>query len=266
MSLDDTTNEIPYGYCHCGCGQKTNISPKNHTKRGYVKGEPFPFIAGHREQLEAYPSSAERFREKTTHGAFRDEIPYGYCHCGCGQKTGIAPKNHTGRGYVKGEPFLFIAGHFEQLEASRPLVERFWEKVTPGAPDECWLWPGVDKSQYGRIRSKKFSQRGVFQAHRLSWEIHFGPIPDGMIICHRCDTPACVNPAHLFLGTTADNIADMDAKGRHSLHKLTKQHVSEIRRRVANGETQAAVARAFGICQATVWKIARRKIWRHVFP
>jgi hypothetical protein len=88
------------------------------------------------------------------------------------------------------------------------VEERFWAKVRKG--DGCWEWNAAKRLGYG-----KFAYEGkVIDAHRLSWLLHFGPIPEGMLICHRCDNPPCVRPDHLFLGTRADNTHDMDAKGR----------------------------------------------------
>lgn len=97
----------------------------------------------------------------------------------------------------------------------RPLVQRFWDRVTPGTPTECWIWPGTRNNKgYGLI-GKGGRGTGGFTVHRVSWMIHRGPIPDGKWVLHRCDTPACVNPDHLFIGTHRDNMADMVAKGRH---------------------------------------------------
>lgn len=98
----------------------------------------------------------------------------------------------------------------------RPLAERFWEKVDKRGPDECWLWTASFKSgSYGSIR---IGRRAV-RAHRVSYELANGPIPEGdgahgTCVLHRCDTPSCVNPAHLFLGSQADNIHDCESKSR----------------------------------------------------
>lgn len=90
-------------------------------------------------------------------------------------------------------------------------VERFWSRVAIGSADECWPWQrGVNQSGYGQI-SIEGKQLG---AHRVSYELHYGPIPTGLHILHTCDNPACVNPAHLCTGTHGDNVQDAIVKGR----------------------------------------------------
>ena len=102
-----------------------------------------------------------------------------------------------------------------QHAPAAPLAERFWAKVARGSTSECWLWlGGISSTGYGSI---KRSGGARITAHRASWELHRGPVPDGLWVLHRCDVRRCVNPAHLFLGTRLDNIRDMDAKGRRSV-------------------------------------------------
>lgn len=91
------------------------------------------------------------------------------------------------------------------------MVARFWESVEKGPGDACWEWTGhANRSGYGRVTRRG---RDLF-AHRYSWELANGPIPDGLIVCHRCDNPPCVRPEHLFLGTHSDNMRDAQRKGR----------------------------------------------------
>jgi hypothetical protein len=143
-------------------------------------------------------------------------------------------------------------------------LERFdakWEAVTETG---CWLWtacPAAKGRGYGSFSSRL--------AHRASWELRVGPIPDGLCVLHHCDTPACVNPAHLFLGTNAENTADKMAKGRHRCprgeahvrSKVTEDTVRAIR---AETGAQRTIARKYGIAQVTVWNIRQNRTWAHV--
>lgn len=102
----------------------------------------------------------------------------------------------------------------------KTISERFFEKVKRG--DGCWEWTASTHHQwgYGHMRI----QGRTVAAHRVSWELHYGAIPEGMLVCHRCDNPPCVNPAHLFLGTNFDNAADRVAKGRSIYPNKFKTH------------------------------------------
>jgi hypothetical protein len=161
---------------------------------------------------------------------------------------------------------------FARPRTSRPLAERLWEKVDRTG-DGCWPWQAARLwSGYGVLNLG--TGKGNVLAHRLAYELTFGPFDPGLHVCHHCDNPACCNPAHLFLGTDGDNMRDASRKGRmviphpqgtaHTLAKLNDDAVREIRRRVADGETQRAVASRFDIPQAAVWRIIHRKSWAHV--
>lgn len=147
-----------------------------------------------------------------------------------------------------------------------------WTEITP----TCHLWRGIiTKDGYGRLT---FGHRLVM-AHRLAWQTAYGPIPDGMFVCHHCDTPACVRLDHLFLGTPTDNVHDMYRKNRQRagntietasrgerqhLAKLTEDIVRDIRMRSANGEHKQILANTYGVCLHTIYHVCRRKTWKHV--
>ena len=98
-----------------------------------------------------------------------------------------------------------------------PLADRFWSHVDTAG--ECWEWTGARNTQrggYGTFTESRKSGHRIWRAHRLAYELTYGPIPPGLVILHQCDNPACVRPDHLMAGTQADNIADMMAKGRHA--------------------------------------------------
>lgn len=143
--------------------------------------------------------------------------------------------------------------------APESWIER---KSIPVTGSGCWLWLGsTERNGYARVR-----RAGArFLAHRLAYEDFRGPIPDGMYVCHRCDTPSCVNPDHLFLGTPADNVADMIAKGRKAPqgneacnYKLTNSQVADIRERYASIViSQTKLAREYGVTPCQINNIVR---------
>jgi len=161
----------------------------------------------------------------------------------------------------------------------RPTFEqRFWEKVEKNGPvpthrpelGPCWIWTAATSEHgYGVMRPEGQRSGPTSKAHRVSVALD-GRDPEGVCVLHRCDNPPCVNPAHLMLGTKADNTQDMLAKlrglaGERNGHaKLTGEQASEIRRRRLAGEAQKVLAAEFGVSGATVTRIANREGWRHV--
>lgn len=138
---------------------------------------------------------------------------------------------------------------------------RFWSHVA--IDDCCWNWTGaVSSNGYGYIGSCSKRGRWGTTAAVFSWMILHGPVPKGMNVCHRCDNRLCVRPGHLFLGTVAENSQDMVAKGRSPLAKLTPGDVSAIRARFAAGETNKALAEAYGVVPNYMWSITSGKTWR----
>jgi HNH endonuclease len=155
-----------------------------------------------------------------------------------------------------------------------PVEERFWKHVDRSG--DCWLWTGA----------KKHNGYGVFgsdRAHRVSWVLHNGPIPDGLFVLHNCDVRylsgdityrRCINPAHLWLGSQGENIRDCWAKGRHRLTagrgerhrsaKLTEQQVIEYRQAYGAGVPIATIARGASVGPCNIWFIVHGRTWKHI--
>jgi hypothetical protein len=146
--------------------------------------------------------------------------------------------------------------------------ERFLAKVCPEPGSGCWLWRGqLRPDGYGVLWLDGKSH----SAHRAAWVLFRGEIDPGLLVCHKCDVRACVNPEHLFLGTHTDNARDRQEKGRSMLgekvhsSKLSAKQVSRIKRMLAEGcMYESELARAFGVTPPTIRAIARGTAWRHV--
>ncbi len=172
----------------------------------------------------------------------------------------------------------------KELIVTDDLRERFFENVLIVPYDKgCWLWMGgQNMAGYGMFCQGK---RGThIRAHRASWLIHNGPIPEGLLVCHKCDVRNCVRPDHLFLGTKLDNAQDALKKGKlgpqvetlkrirgtyigekHPTSKLTNAQVMEMRRLyIPNKYGTHRLAARFGLCQQTVHAIVTGKSWKHL--
>jgi len=148
------------------------------------------------------------------------------------------------------------------------LEARFIAKVKFAAPDECWLWVGATTGRTARYRHGSIGIGSTsVKASRVAWQLYVGEIPGGFSVLHKCDNSLCVNPAHLFLGTHADNMADMSAKRRSTLGelafhgKLTEAIVREI---LTSTEPHAILAKRFSVSPSNISNIRRRKYWRHI--
>ena len=161
-------------------------------------------------------------------------------------------------------------------------IKRFWKRIDKARGAPCWLWTGACSS-FGHGHIKIAGK--LVGTHRVSWLIHKGDIPNGLCVLHKCDVPACTRPSHLFLGTKADNIRDMEAKGRRipisgerhrvRLHpelvrgesngraRLNAAQVIEIRAK-SDKTTIAEIAREYGMSEGAIRHIVKRRHWSHI--
>ena len=151
------------------------------------------------------------------------------------------------------------------------IKDRFWEKVDKKGEDGCWEWLGCCHHQWGY---GSLNVGGKYMAaHRYSWELYFGKIPEGWLICHKCDNPSCVNPEHLFLGTNKDNSDDKIKKGRNASSVgenngrsiLTEDSVRQIFDLYKNRNySHMKLGKMFNVHSTTIGHILQRKLWGHV--
>lgn len=148
-------------------------------------------------------------------------------------------------------------------------MDRFWSKVNKRGPNDCWVWTaGKLKDGYGAFKTGELGREQT-SAHRYSYRLAHGEIPPGMVVCHRCDNPPCVNPAHLFLGTQRDNQMDKITKGRaNTAHGRALPHakLDETSVRLIRARTDSAVkvAADFGVSPSVIDSVRHRRSWKHV--
>ena len=153
--------------------------------------------------------------------------------------------------------------------ARQPVEARFWNRVDKTG--DCWEWTGYKQARgYGEM---SVDGKRVL-AHRVSYKLEHGDIPDGVSVCHHCDNPSCVRPSHLFIGTQKDNMRDAANKGRmaghsnkgslHGKSKLVESDVCEIRRLHSLGITQTTLSKMWNVSPSHVCNIVNRVYWKHV--
>lgn len=169
------------------------------------------------------------------------EIPYGYCQCGCGEKTRIATRNCSATGRVKGRPMRYVHGH----SGGEPPKQLEWEVRDCGYTTACWVYIGsVSPEGYGRLNTR--------YAHRVAYERYVGAIPTGLHLDHLCRNRRCCNPEHLEPVTQAENVR------RGANARLTFEVAELIR--CAEGTTRE-IGRRFGIDHGRVSRIKRGLLW-----
>ena len=225
----------PSGLCMCGCGERTSLAVTGNRKTGAVKGKPKRYVLGHSARVGDFKNPD-----------LPPPNPSGLCMCGCGQETKIATRNNYSLGHVKGESLPYINGHNPVKQGPLYVVD---EKTG------CWIWQrSTARNGYGTYwhPEKKCS----VSAHRYMYELHVGPIPEGLQVHHICNNRACVNPGHLEVLSPTKHVQ----KGGPT--KVTEHIVAEIKTLWGTGcYTQSELADRFGIGQMTVSDIVTGVTW-----
>lgn len=248
-------SSTPIVLCACGCNQPTPIAKRTRHTLGHIKGHHVPFVPGHN-------GTKHPTRRCQTCTRLLDRDAFDPRHRANGALSGLSLRCRE------------CTISFRNRNHPRRVVDRFWSRVdTSGGPDACWPWTrGQLAGGYGSFR---FSDRN-HGAHRVSWTLTHGGIPEGMCVCHHCDNPPCCNPRHLFLDSNEGNIADRVAKSRtrtgascgsaHGMSRLTEAAVLEIRSRDRHIATVKELAVKHGVSETCIRDAHRGKTWKHVRP
>lgn len=177
------------------------------------------------------------------------DIPYGYCHCGCGQHTRVPKYSDASHGYVAGKPVDYIRGHFQRVSGK---YSQWVVDVSTG----CWIWClALNENGYGVHPQKTSSSR---LAHRVIYEKYRGSIPAGYDLDHLCRNRRCVNPYHMEPVPRAQNVR------RGSVTKLTEDDVRQIKSLAKDGISQREIAERFGVHKSTVGGVLAGRTWREI--
>lgn len=245
--LHSLNDNIPYGYCQCGCGKKTNLATKTDGSTNKIKGRPMRFVRGHNQNVNG-PADTPFKRGQEYRLAWErahPDIPYGYCWCGCGQKTHLASHTCRTKNWVKDEPLKYILHHYRRLNSPE------YQEEDRGYKTPCWIWQrSIGPNGYG-LAAKK---RGTRVAHRIYYEDAYGLTRSDLD--HLCRVRSCVNPDHL------EPVTPLENSHRGAKTRLSQRQVNEIRQLYATGKFSARkLGPLFGISGSHVWAIVARKRW-----
>lgn len=181
----------------------------------------------------------------------------------------------SNKSYVKG----LCNAHYIRKSRKKPMLEKSWHQLSAkerlnkfikvNEENQCWIWTGgKNKKGYGSL---SYNGKTTI-AHRLSYELYIGQIPNEMLICHHCDTPSCINPGHLFLGTNLDNSNDKFSKGRNKSSpgqrngnsKLTDDQVRSIKKKLKNGVKVSDISKQYEVSETNISYIKKEKTWSHI--
>lgn len=188
-----------------------------------------------------------------------DNIPYGYCQCGCGNKTRLADRNHSRYGYVKGEPLRYLHRHQNTRYKEYSEEDRGYKTL-------CWIWRGdLNPKGYGiKYLNRKIHGRGQMPAHRHMWEKLHGPVPDGLELHHQCEVRSCCRDEHCKPLTHAEHM-------REHLTKLSEADKAQaIHLYATTNLTGKEIGNMFGVRQSHVSALAnaagvrRGRSWQHI--
>lgn len=243
---------IEYGTCFCRCGGKTPVSNKHDWRRGYIKDLPTRMLPGH--HFDSTVALTPRLDPS---------VPYGYCHCLCGDKTPLALETKTKIGWVRGEPIRYIYGHQHRVKGvlKRDLRPAKLEKgprwIAMGCgyetPCHVWQW-ATTPAGYGIVVHEGRNQ----VAHRVAYILKNGPIPDEMKVHHKCENPPCINTDHLQHMSNADNIR------LSTLTNMTEEIVFKMFALRKSGMKWKAIAVEVGITYESARAIGCGKRWGDV--
>lgn len=245
----------PSGLCKCGCGEPAPLAKQTHLERGYICGEPMEYILGHSSRLkdQEYLTPA-KYQQWWAENA-PSGVPYGFCFCGCGQRTTIAAQTDSKHFYVGGEPKQWLLGH----KNARPISSSDYVLMDRGYETPCWIWQRhVNQTGYAVLNDRARGGACPTLAHRAMFRLHRGQIPEGEQLDHLCRQTDCVNPWHLEPVTCAVNIQ------RGKVAKLTPEKVREMRARHAKGESMNSLAKIYEVSPETVRDACQYRTWRNV--